>query len=50
MEHWFAAVAASVLALVMVAFVVVLSLRVAGPGPAHHFKGGFHGTAVADGS
>lgn len=37
MEHWVAAVAASIVGIVMVAVVVIVSFRVAGPGPAYTF-------------
>jgi hypothetical protein len=37
MEHWFAAVAASIIGIVGVALVVLVSLRVAGPEPAYTF-------------
>lgn len=37
MEHWFAAVAASVIGIVVTVLVVALSLRLAGPGPAYTF-------------
>jgi len=37
MEHWAAAVAASIIGIVMAAFVVMVSFKVAGPGPAYTF-------------
>ena len=37
MEHWAAAVAASIIGIVMAALVVMVSFKVAGPGPAYTF-------------
>ncbi len=37
MEHWFAAVAASIVGVVMVALVIAVALKVAGPEPRYTF-------------
>ena len=38
MEHWVAAVVASIVGAVMVVLVIVVSFKVAGPGPRYSFS------------
>ncbi len=47
MEHWLAAVVASIVGAVMVVVVLVTAFKIAGPGPAYTFSNHSRVTTVA---